>query len=1154
MVHLVPMKAASLACLIVSAHLAHGQSLPTLPDRFSAIIEANIMQKNQTWIMEEFYDYAQQKAKRVFFVNDLIQTSYEDFSDAQDALWSYTTTHDDADTLLSCTLDSYKANADGFSVFDESSSGRLISSAEWFLFGSNFSETYIGKSTVRGIASEGWTRNVTLGPVDFDGHTASFNFELTYYFSVESWNWFLSSQHRVPVRVDMQGTRTLDYGNGTTVDYAYHHFYDYVQFFADDLTLEDELEFAVPEFVAQCNVTKYCAVYPTESVCSLFKGPELPKISESFSARYEMATQSTQSTSVGEIYYDYVNQHVHYVFRYGPTFEDSVHQLVRLSDGGEGQSWVWQQDGDSDAENCYMAGRTSNFTGRDFSTPIVDGQIVNPNAFLMFDDQVDGLSDEVWLGYTTRRNIAVEKWKATYSIVVDGDEYNALDPTVWLSLQAHDRLVNNGTAYWYFTTSNWTLAYDPNESVVPVAAEFEGTYKLYNKSDEGEYTLIEENSFANSYEMMGYVEGTPDDAFFAPPTYWRRDCAIDAAYCAALQDESAAEEEVCDEGLDLPSLPEHKYYAVLEGNDMELQQTHALKVWYNYDTNEYRNEYYNNATVVVTYDDLDADRRWTWVHPINDTDSILSCNVQSYQSTISVDTEDYAEEYVGAGHIKTAQQLWRFSAEYEPTYLGDGVSARNIPARAWQTSTAASGNDPDDGTPYTWQFDSVFYFADSDWDYYSAIEASDVPLKVDYVGSYTNNVTGETTLFNTEYQVVSFFSGAEAFDESEMEFVFAEWYSECDVSAYCATYPADDLCSEARGPDMPTLPEQFFAIIEASSVSTNADGEEMFSGTWVIEEWYDYTGNEAHVVVHDGPDWRGDAQHQLDRLDVDQKWLWTGYGDDEDSDGDELSGCTLTQPIADFSGVDVYIAETNGHIASPSRWFRWDESGEDSTTTADLFVGYDTVRGIPAAKWTSEWSEYDEVPAAPFQAAYALQMDVSATYYWSDEDWILQTSIGWTGGVPLRLELEGTYTLYNESVAGSGDFDVLWTANTFTSSYEIVAFNPGAQDADYFAVPALYAQCDMTLYCAVYPDNFPCDEDADTDIDIDSDSDEDDDADGSTESGDAEDGLGAGYIVLMIVLFLIGLFVGAAIDRYIVRKKGTAHFVETQTKPQDAGL
>merc|ERR1712013_104875 len=185
---------------------------------------------------------------------------------------------------------------------------------------------------------------------------------------------------------------------------------------------------------------------------------------------------------------------------------------------------------------------------------------------------------------------------------------------------------------------------------------------------------------------------------------------------------------------------------------------------------------------------------------------------------------------------------------------------------------------------------------------------------------------------------------------------------------------------------------------------------------------------------------------------------------------------------------------------------------------------------------------------------YAVQMDATATFYWSDVDaateWNLMASKGWTHGVPLRLELEGTYTLYNESVKGSDEFDVLWTANSFTSSYEFIAFNVGEQSEDFFAVPALYAQCNATLFCAEYPQRFPCD---DSSPSSNSESDSADESESNSEGGDSDD-LSAGYIVLMIVLVLVALCVGACLDRWVVRKRGTAHFVETQTSPRDAGL
>ena len=123
---------------------------------------------------------------------------------------------------------------------------------------------------------------------------------------------------------------------------------------------------------------------------------------------------------------------------------------------------------------------------------------------------------------------------------------------------------------------------------------------------------------------------------------------------------------------------------------------------------------------------------------------------------------------------------------------------------------------------------------------------------------------------------------------------------------------------------------------------SDEDGNEINTGTWVVEEWYDYPGNMAHAVLHHGPNWRGDAMHQLDRLNEDQRWIWFGDGDDDDSDGDEIKNCILRPATLNFTAIDIFVSgitQTAGQISSPSEWFRW---VDPKHTTTNIWHGYTT--------------------------------------------------------------------------------------------------------------------------------------------------------------------------------------------------------------------
>ena len=92
-----------------------------------------------------------------------------------------------------------------------------------------------------------------------------------------------------------------------------------------------------------------------------------------------------------------------------------------------------------------------------------------------------------------------------------------------------------------------------------------------------------------------------------------------------------------------------------------------------------------------------------------------------------------------------------------------------------------------------------FYFANDSWDYYKGVEEATVPLRVRFMGSVDEYGVGKGGDYDMQYEIVSFFSGPEAFDEEDMEFVFEDWYDQCDTSKYCAKYNDSDICTPSRG-------------------------------------------------------------------------------------------------------------------------------------------------------------------------------------------------------------------------------------------------------------------------------------------------------------------------------------------------------------------
>eukprot|EP01084_Bolivina_argentea_P279040 476986_1 len=773
-------------------------SIPQLPTRYSAIIEANIIQKNQTWIEEEWYDGPANKAKRIFFYGDMMSVTYEDFSQAKDQLWSYTTPHDDTSNAVSCNLLAYTQSRKMWRN-EETKSGGIVSSYEWFQFGGNYTETYLGSDfVIRGISAEGWTRNVSRS-MPWGVATANMSYGLTYYFALPKWDWFKSSERRIPIRVELTGTRVTVNGSDITT-YDFHHYYDFVQFLADDLMNTEGLDFDIPDFYEECDVTPYCEVYQNSHICSLTRGPPLPTLPNAFSGTSEWSTYDTsfegfisaQQTVLSDFYYDWEKNRAHSVFRFLDGYNKNAYHLLELLDEEYGgQVWSWMGDGtqstlttsDDAIMNCNMFGAATGYTGAEYGLPVMNGTLLSPTRLFGFNDHVDPeVSNETWMGYTTIRGIAAEKWKAKFNITVNGGE-----STIWLPyiLPGNQRVKMYGDMFWYFSSMNWTFAYDMNDTVIPLAFSVTGVWEVYNYSDTSkQYEMVKSIDLREYGHIFSFLPGTPDESWFKKPTFWRKQCAIDTVYCDPSEHEEHTDEDVCDDGLDLPTLPDHKYYAVVEGTDSVNQSTHIVKMWYNYDTNEYRNEYYNGNLVVTTYDDLDFDRRWTWVHYVNDSENMISCDVVPFRSTIEDGNERFSEEYVGTGHVKAASDLWRFGSDWNVTYLGNEFTVRGIAARAWHSTSDTSFTV--NGTAHKVSWETIFYFANDSWDYYKAIETADIPLRVDLLGLYE---MGDVSVpFNTEMHVVSFFSGPEAFDEAEMKDVFDDWSAQCNLTLYCDEY------------------------------------------------------------------------------------------------------------------------------------------------------------------------------------------------------------------------------------------------------------------------------------------------------------------------------------------------------------------------------
>ena len=106
--------------------------------------------------------------------------------------------------------------------------------------------------------------------------------------------------------------------------------------------------------------------------------------------------------------------------------------------------------------------------------------------------------------------------------------------------------------------------------------------------------------------------------------------------------------------------------------------------------------------------------------------------------------------------------------------------------------------------------------------------------------------------FDVQYvrHCVSYFSELDAFDETDMTFVYEEWYIEFDVSSYCAAKPGDPLCSAKRGPSLPVMPYSFSAAFEMAGdrfpgLESRQAITRATAGAWCGAFWTELVGGAA---------------------------------------------------------------------------------------------------------------------------------------------------------------------------------------------------------------------------------------------------------------------------------------------------------------------
>ena len=242
--------------------------IPNLPRQFSAVIEANYLQSNQSVLVREYFDEIGNRGR--FEINS--------DSDGNTILgiFDYNLNEvfliPDIDTGDGCTV--RRANAPspqisqffGFRV--ENGTVLIGTVAHFFRLNSNTSANYLGQEDVRGILCDRWQTCTVRG---------SKSYTLDYYFSTTYWNFAANPNgSQIPVQVILQGWRD---------DGGYlNHVYSFVDFVSGPQSVPNGI-FMVPTGLA-CR--------------GRIPGQPLPSLPNSgfFTTYIESVFQARQSASV----------------------------------------------------------------------------------------------------------------------------------------------------------------------------------------------------------------------------------------------------------------------------------------------------------------------------------------------------------------------------------------------------------------------------------------------------------------------------------------------------------------------------------------------------------------------------------------------------------------------------------------------------------------------------------------------------------------------------------------------------------------------------------------------------------------------------------------------------------------------------------------
>jgi hypothetical protein len=133
--------------------------IPTLPTQLSTVVETNILEDSYTTVVEEMYDYDNQRSK--FSTRSPTTQTREIEIDFYDTGTQFHLSTNTTTGATMCSTTAIQASIQSMGVGDmDGTTGKMKQPSDIFQFGSDFPEHYVGQARVRGILCDKWVRTV----------------------------------------------------------------------------------------------------------------------------------------------------------------------------------------------------------------------------------------------------------------------------------------------------------------------------------------------------------------------------------------------------------------------------------------------------------------------------------------------------------------------------------------------------------------------------------------------------------------------------------------------------------------------------------------------------------------------------------------------------------------------------------------------------------------------------------------------------------------------------------------------------------------------------------------------------------------------------------------------------------------------------------